>query len=577
MKIRINLNKLLVALYLLAVPTLAACGTLESSAAQMERNDVVASRTGLFGTEVGENDSSGSGTEPTSLPGMSIYTNKTYRFTFEYPPSWSLTEGDHGVVLTRDKNILTIHFRRSDDSDIDPYFGRTGIGAGDLIYAGKIEFLGQMIPIEILQYSQKSKAVFYNGTSLIECGELVFSITLEDLESEYQEVNLPDEIISETNQIVESFLRRGVEAGSAAPIGASGLEAHLEVQGPIQQGSGEPIMVSFLLENHAQEPLYLLKWYTPLEGIAGDIFMVFYNGKALPYEGILASRGNPKPDSYIMIEPGKGVTTEVDISKVFDFSHQGTYTIKFRSPQISNVAYSEAGMATTLDELGPVRIPSNEIKLEVVASETSGGLPFRRTTEEAGEMISASLPVKKPGLMAGPQLTFLEATTEEIWEQLGAQVFVVTEGIFQNEAFLIRNEQVIQLGAAAGGQGLTSLAVSDLDQDGQTELLFSYVAALGPRFGAGTQTRIGMFVPSFDQLHTIDADFAYLGIAGLKTENPATVMLAIIEPKGTATVLYYLDNLGQLAIEKSETKLSLVFKVDPNLSPDLMQNILVNG
>ena len=86
-----------------------------------------------------------------------------------------------------------------------------------------------------------------------------------------------------------------------------------------------------------------------------------------------------------------------------------------------------------------------------------------------------------------------------------------------------------------------------------------------------------MFVPSFDQLHTIEADFAYLGIAGLKTENPATVMLAVIEPKGTATVLYYLDNLGQLAIEKSGTKPSLVFKVDPDLSPDFLQNILVNG
>jgi hypothetical protein len=577
MKTRKYIKKLLVALCILAVPALAACGALESSAPQPGGNEALATGSGSPGSGVGENSSSEIGTEPASLPVRSIYSNKTYGFSFEYPTSWTLTEGDHGVVLSRGKNLLTIHFRSSDESDLDPSFGRTGIGAGDLIYAGKLNFLGQVIPIEALQYNRKSKAAFYNGTSLIESGDLLFTIALEDLESEYEEVNLPGEIISEANSIVESFRRRGAEAGPAAPAGASQLEAHLKVQSPVQQGSGEPIMVSFLLENHAQEPLYLLKWYTPLEGIAGDIFIVTRDGQALPYQGILASRGNPTPDSYVMIEPGKGVTAEVDISKVFDFSQPGTYTIKFRSPRISHIAHSEAEMATTLDQLGPVNIPSNEITLEVIGSEAGAGLPVRWTAEQAGEMISTFLLEKKPGLIDAPPLTFNEIPAANLWGELQAQLFIVAEGIFQDEAFLLRNEQIIQLGTAAGGQGLNSLAVTDLDQDGQKELLFSYVAALGPALGAGTQTRVGMYAPSYDELHTIEADMAYLGTAGLKIEYPETVMLAVIESQESTRVLHYLDILGQLSIETMETGPSLIFRVNPNLSQDLSKNILVNG
>jgi hypothetical protein len=192
-------------------------------------------------------------------------------------------------------------------------------------------------------------------------------------------------------------------------------------------------------------------------------------------------------------------------------------------------------------------------------------------------MISASLLEKKPGLMDAPPLTFLEVPAGNLWEELQAQVFTITGGIFQNDAFLLRNNRIIQLGAAAGGQGLTSLAVTDLDQDGQEELLFSYSTGLGPGFGSGLQTRVGMYAPSYDELHTIEADMAYLGIAGLKMEYPETVMLTVIESQESTRVLNYLDTLGELSIEANETGRVLVFRVDPNLSEDLLQKILVKG
>ena len=76
-----------------------------------------------------------------------------------------------------------------------------------LIYGGKINFMEQVIPVQVLLMDKKSKAVFYNGTDLIEIDGLVFMIGLEDLETDYMEVDLSEEMMPEANAIVESFMR----------------------------------------------------------------------------------------------------------------------------------------------------------------------------------------------------------------------------------------------------------------------------------------------------------------------------------------------------------------------------------
>lgn len=363
-------------------------------------------------------------------------------------------------------------------------------------------------------------------------------------------------------------------AGIETSTEPSGLAAYLKIQHSVKQGSGEPIIVYFLLENQTRGGLYLLKWYTPLEGIGGDIFEVTRNGQPIPYLGPLVSRAAPTPESYIYVEPDKGVTAEVNIAEAYDFSQPGTYTIKFRSPRISYLARSEAEMATSLDELGPVNIPSNEVTIEVVASSTDIGQPVRRTPEEAGEMISAHLLEKKPGLMEGPPLTFEELPDERVWKELQGQVFRVTEGIFKNESFLLQHDSVIQLGEALGGQGLTSLIVSDLDQDGQSELFFSYTAGLGPGTGPGIQTRVGMVDPEVGVLRDIEADMAYLGIAALRFEETNGISLNIVEADDANKVLRYLDNLGYLSIESKVSDESLIINFNPDLPPEIKENIL---
>lgn len=143
----------------------------------------------------------------------------------------------------------------------------------------------------------------------------------------------------------------------------AGLSAHIEL--PEHLLVGEEVNLKFTLTNTTETPLYILKWYTPLEGIAGEIFKITRDGQAVPYEGILASRGFPTRDSYVFINAGESVSAVVDLGTSFDFSEAGTYQIGFISPQISHIARSAEEFAKTEDDLGPVRILSNPVKLEI--------------------------------------------------------------------------------------------------------------------------------------------------------------------------------------------------------------------
>jgi hypothetical protein len=125
------------------------------------------------------------------------------------------------------------------------------------------------------------------------------------------------------------------------------------------------VNLRFTLTNNSDTRLYVLKWYTPLEGLAGEILHIERDGQVIPYQGILASRDTPSPDAYVLLDAGKSVSAEVDLATAYDFAEAGEYTIEFLSPKSSHIARSEATMAKTLDDLGPVQMPSNRATVEI--------------------------------------------------------------------------------------------------------------------------------------------------------------------------------------------------------------------
>jgi hypothetical protein len=155
-------------------------------------------------------------------------------------------------------------------------------------------------------------------------------------------------------------------AGTGLPGGNHTLDGlRAELTSPETAPAGGPVRVRFTVTNRSDRPLYLLKWYTPLEGVLGDTFQVTYRGQEQDYLGPLVSRAAPTPDQYVLLAPGEFDTAVVDLAQVYDFSGAGDYQIVFRSPRISHLVEDPADFAESMDPLGPVSIPSNPITVTV--------------------------------------------------------------------------------------------------------------------------------------------------------------------------------------------------------------------
>jgi hypothetical protein len=145
------------------------------------------------------------GIEPTPTPKQLTYSNTDMGFAFSYPDTWELEQGDQFVILHQGTATLRIDYARVDEQERKGYFGRSGVPAGDFIYSGKANFLGEEVPIQSLVYELKYKADFYNGTNSIERDGLSFVIVLEDLSIPYENVAISEAQREDARAIVESF------------------------------------------------------------------------------------------------------------------------------------------------------------------------------------------------------------------------------------------------------------------------------------------------------------------------------------------------------------------------------------
>jgi hypothetical protein len=151
---------------------------------------------------------------PTATPDIPTYINETYGIKFSYPESWTLTEYLHGVDLIKGPLWFAIRFRWADE-EVYP-FGPSGHGAGDFISPDGVDFLGQVIPADILSYEGKTKKVLFGETGVVDMDDIVYLLILEDRMTDYLSVDLADEVINETRTILESFQRIDIAEGSEA-------------------------------------------------------------------------------------------------------------------------------------------------------------------------------------------------------------------------------------------------------------------------------------------------------------------------------------------------------------------------
>jgi hypothetical protein len=129
---------------------------------------------------------------------------------------------------------------------------------------------------------------------------------------------------------------------------------------------GEPVNVTFRLTNPTAQPLFVLDWHTPLEGLLSNCLEVTRDGTEIPYQGPMFKRGNPEASDYVTLAPGGSAENTIEAQLAYDFSQPGTYRIAFRGP-LMDVATQQAEVPRPLAQhrAVPVQCQAIETKISV--------------------------------------------------------------------------------------------------------------------------------------------------------------------------------------------------------------------
>ena len=145
----------------------------------------------------------------------------------------------------------------------------------------------------------------------------------------------------------------------------------------------------------------------------------------------------------------------------------------------------------------------------------------RVSLAEATALVRTRIFEDRPDMNPSVQAPLAERTTDEMWDRLGVQLFVVTEGVAECESFLVRRGRVHSFCGGFGGHGIQSACVTDLDSDGEPELTYTY------SWGSGIhRSLVGVSRFVDDELRMEDAEVAYVGDLFVRKESDA---LAIVE------------------------------------------------
>jgi hypothetical protein len=127
---------------------------------------------------------------------------------------------------------------------------------------------------------------------------------------------------------------------------------------------GKPVVIKITFENLAATDIWILKWYTPLEGIKGKILAVTCDGAEIPYEGRLMKRGNPQREDYVMLHPGALAQAEFDLSETYSLRVCSECVVSFKG-RIHDVVIDPKQLPRVADEHTPVDASGDSISFRI--------------------------------------------------------------------------------------------------------------------------------------------------------------------------------------------------------------------
>ncbi len=130
---------------------------------------------------------------------------------------------------------------------------------------------------------------------------------------------------------------------------------------------GKQVVIKFTLENLSGREIWVLKWYTPLEGLKGRILKVFCESKEILYEGRIVKRADPATEDYVRLSPGGSVSAEVDLSSAYALPVCSEVKVSFRG-NIQDVVFSGEPFPRKSEDQQGLDIPGNSISFSITPS-----------------------------------------------------------------------------------------------------------------------------------------------------------------------------------------------------------------
>jgi peptidyl-Lys metalloendopeptidase len=146
------------------------------------------------------------------------------------------------------------------------------------------------------------------------------------------------------------------------------LSVNLELNSR-QYNAQDRQILKFTLTNNSNEKVSVLKFKTPLEGIKDDMFWVKRQEEVAVYLGKMVKRSAPKPNDYLMLDPNESVSTDLDISEVYDVSKAGNYSVEFDSRVLDVGSEEPAMLSRKIAETGKFRtqkLRSNAVEFKLL-------------------------------------------------------------------------------------------------------------------------------------------------------------------------------------------------------------------
>jgi peptidyl-Lys metalloendopeptidase len=227
------------------------------------------------------------------------------------------------------------------------------------------------------------------------------------------------------------------------------LQPHL-----LSYGNDTPLTIDFTLTNRSSDPIRVLRWTTPIDGVSGEIFSVTRGSQPIQYIGPLVKRGEPTEDDFIDIEPGQSISAVVDLSSYYAIYEAGNYAVTYDTEGVglligrpgtlrrAAVVSNAATFRLLSGRIPPERVPLSAPEFDQCDSSQQDDLGA--ALAEASNIASAALQVlQDTPLVQRPNsqryLTWFGEYTEPQYTKVSRHYFKISDALINRTISFVCN------------------------------------------------------------------------------------------------------------------------------------------